>query len=66
MITYIVENKDKEIIAIVDTLKRAKDALKTLKGYRILMMRGQYFGEGYHQYELIYDETKDKFTRHYL
>lgn len=66
MITYIIEDKNKEIIQYAKTLWYAKDLLKRYGGYRILMMRGQYFGEGYHQYELIYNEEKDKFTRNYL
>lgn len=57
-ITYIVEDSNNNIIEYCRTLKAAKDILQRYDGHRIIKIRGQYFGEGYHVYQLVWDGKK--------
>lgn len=67
MKTYYIEDENNEIIGYYKTLNDAKYSLqKFLKtGYsensvRIVMIQGQYFGEGFHKYYLMFLDGKYK------
>lgn len=70
MKTYYIENDLGEIFGYSRTLSDSKYHLKKLiqQGYpdntlRIVMMKGQYFGEGFHKYYLYFDSFKNVFKR---
>lgn len=66
MKTYLVEietDTSRNIVEYCKTLKGAKRIARTLSKYNekrfsILMMQGQYFGEGFHQYRLLLQNDK--------
>ena len=60
--TYYVENIRSEILGYFSTQRDAKNFIKKNLGPLILVkLRGQYFGEGYHAYKMIFNSTKGKF-----
>ncbi len=65
MKTYTVEIIGKTQAGLVGyyyTLKEAKQRVKNLGYGRITMMKGDYFGEGFHQYYLEYINGKFKYS----
>lgn len=52
--TYLVEFSDGDIVEYCHTLRHAKRIIEKYapNGGCIIMMKGQYFGEGFHQYKL--------------
>lgn len=64
--TYVIQNNKNEVLGYFEKLEHAKyDFIKQFnyKTCFILMMRGCYFGEGYHQYKLNYINGKFKRTK---
>ena len=58
MKTYIIENKDNEVLGYFCRLSDAKYYLVKQFNYStcsILMMQGDYFGEGWHKYRLVFN-----------
>ena len=56
--TYIVEISH-QVLGYFHTLRDAKSYVR-FHGGNVLMMRGQYFGEGFHRYRLYLDGGKWK------
>lgn len=58
--TYIVEDCNQNIIEYCEKLRAAKKVVEVYcdEQARIIMMKGPYFGEGYHQYALRFIEGK--------
>ncbi len=52
--TYLIESDKKEVLGYFFRLKDAKERLEELNNpdYRILCLKGSYFGEGFHRYEV--------------
>ena len=70
MKTYYIENENAEILFYSRTLFDSKYCLQKLvnQGYpintlRIVMLQGQYFGEGFHKYYLTLNNDKKTFKR---
>lgn len=60
--TYYIEDSNGEILGYFKRLHEAKYQLKKLvpNEYRIVMMKGQDFGEGFYKYEVYFDGIKFK------
>jgi hypothetical protein len=54
--TYLIENtNDKSVFNYYQTLASAKKDLEVIgKNWRILVLKGQRYGEGYHSYQVTY------------
>lgn len=72
MRTYYIENINAEILGYYKTLNEAKYSLNRFitEGYsntdiRIVMLQGQYFGEGFHKYYLT-KVNNNKYKREVL
>lgn len=69
MNSYYIEDCNGEIIEYTKTLTEAKEILQTMLGaysandLRIVALKGQYFGEGFHKYYLTYDIKNDKYKK---
>lgn len=62
--TYLVEYADGDIVEYCKTLRDAKAQLQRYAPTgRIVMMQGQYFGEGFHKYYMVFNNGK--YERHY-
>lgn len=59
-ITYYIEDCNGEILGYFKTLTEAKRQLVKLVSneHRIVQLRGQYFGEGFHSYYMYFDGIK--------
>ncbi len=64
MKTYVVEDVNKQVIEYCHTLRAAKYIAVSYGGYRIYSLQGDYFGEGYHKHEWIFENNK--WTRYKL
>jgi len=53
--TYLIESPDKHVVQYFRKLYEAKNVLLAINNpeYRILCMKGQYFGEGFHRYQIV-------------
>lgn len=59
--TYYIESKDNVIIGYFDNYNETKrNLIKLNSEYSAIMMKGSYFGEGFHQYRLTYNNGKFK------
>lgn len=65
--TYIVQSNDEMIAQYERSYRHAKGLLKKLGDeYHILAVKGQEYGEGFHQYKLTYNKKTDTFKRQKL
>lgn len=64
MITYLIETNDiyPEVEQYCDSYQEARSELQKYapNKFRILSVEGQYFGEGFHKYHMIWDGNKFK------
>jgi hypothetical protein len=53
--TYLIENAENEVMGYYKRLTHAKRDLETYNNpkWRILCLKGQNFGEGYHAYQVV-------------
>lgn len=58
--TYVIENSDGQVIGYHRTQRDAKHQLRTDRNAsQLLCIKGQYFGEGYHAYRMVFAHKAD-------